>query len=372
MARTIRDTLKSFFQTGDVPTEGQYVDLIDSNLNLSENNTGNIDLTGNITASGNISSSITSEIETGFFSTKGGFITASGHISASGNLSLQGTASIEGSISASGFSASGFTQLQDFRAKIPNSGEILFIAGDHELEIKDLNGVQGYSFGNLDGLGNNDARFQTNGQISATTRVTASSFIASTNITASGNISASGNIRGNSLTLGNTLITATGTEINHIDGLTSAEASQIKNINSTTISSTQWGYVGNMNQNVNTSTAVKFSGLILVETTTNVDASSATSIALGDGRGSYTINFSNLGPIQANAISDYVFALTGDVFDGRTGVTIMGNCNEISDTIVVEPVFTYAGNKGNLRFRAGNEIFSGGSLVVHFTIISHE
>ena len=57
MAKQTRDTLKSFYQTGDVPTESNYADLIDSNLNLSENNTGDIQLTGNITASGNVSAS---------------------------------------------------------------------------------------------------------------------------------------------------------------------------------------------------------------------------------------------------------------------------------------------------------------------------
>ena len=372
MSKQTRNTLKSFFQTGDVPTEGQYVDLIDSNLNLSENNVGNIDLTGNITASGNISSSITSEIETGFFSTKRGFITASGHISASGNLSLQGTASIEGSVSASGFSASGFTQLQDFNAKIPDSGEILFETGQHELEIKDINGISGYSFTNLDGLDNNTAHFQTNGQIVATTRVTASEFRASTNITGS-NISASGNIRGNSLTLGNTLITATGTEINHIDGLTSAEASQIKNINSTTISSAQWGYVGNMNQNVRDIDFVKFGGLTLIQTTHIVDASSTTSITLGDTP-SHTISFSNTGAIQANSVSDYNFTLTGDIFSGRQAVTISGNCNNLAGSIIVEPIFLFdvSTAKALLFFRAGNDGFGGGNLGVHFTIILHE
>jgi outer membrane protein assembly factor BamA len=55
MAKQTRTTLKSFFQTGDVPTENNYADLVDSNLNLSENNTGDIQLTGEITSSGNIS-----------------------------------------------------------------------------------------------------------------------------------------------------------------------------------------------------------------------------------------------------------------------------------------------------------------------------
>ena len=59
MSKQTRTVLKGYFQTGDIPTESQYVDLIDSNLNLSENNVGNIQLTGNITASSNISSSAT-------------------------------------------------------------------------------------------------------------------------------------------------------------------------------------------------------------------------------------------------------------------------------------------------------------------------
>ena len=57
MAQKDRSTLKSFFETGDIPTEGNYTDLIDSSLSLAEGNTGNINLTGEITASGNISSS---------------------------------------------------------------------------------------------------------------------------------------------------------------------------------------------------------------------------------------------------------------------------------------------------------------------------
>ena len=57
MAKQTRVVLKNYFNTGDVPTEAQYADVMDSQLNLSENNEGNVDLTGNITASGDISSS---------------------------------------------------------------------------------------------------------------------------------------------------------------------------------------------------------------------------------------------------------------------------------------------------------------------------
>ena len=63
MAKQNRTKLKGYFETGDIPNQNQYADLIDSNLNLSESNTGDItltgkiDLTGNLTASSNISAS---------------------------------------------------------------------------------------------------------------------------------------------------------------------------------------------------------------------------------------------------------------------------------------------------------------------------
>ena len=44
MAKQTRDTLKSYYQTGDVPTEGNYADLIDSHVILDETNTGILDI----------------------------------------------------------------------------------------------------------------------------------------------------------------------------------------------------------------------------------------------------------------------------------------------------------------------------------------
>ena len=61
MAKQNRTILKNYFQTGDKPSQAQYADLIDSNLNLSDTTTQTIispvNLTGNLTASGNISAS---------------------------------------------------------------------------------------------------------------------------------------------------------------------------------------------------------------------------------------------------------------------------------------------------------------------------
>ena len=49
MAKQNKTTLKGYFETGDVPNQSQYGDLIDSNLNLSE--TGTQIITGTISAS---------------------------------------------------------------------------------------------------------------------------------------------------------------------------------------------------------------------------------------------------------------------------------------------------------------------------------
>ena len=52
MAKQNRTTLKEYFQTGKSPSQNQYKDLIDSKVNMLENNVGSVLLTGNITASG--------------------------------------------------------------------------------------------------------------------------------------------------------------------------------------------------------------------------------------------------------------------------------------------------------------------------------
>ena len=55
MAQQTRTTLKGFFNKGDKPSEGNFADLIDSKLNISENNIGDIQITGTISASKDIS-----------------------------------------------------------------------------------------------------------------------------------------------------------------------------------------------------------------------------------------------------------------------------------------------------------------------------
>ena len=57
MAKQNRTILKNYFQTGDKPSQTQYADLIDSKVNLSESNTGDITLTGKLNLTGDITSS---------------------------------------------------------------------------------------------------------------------------------------------------------------------------------------------------------------------------------------------------------------------------------------------------------------------------
>ena len=73
MAKQNRTTLKGYFETGDIPSQAQYADLIDSQLNLVETGTQTVE--GNTTFEGNLSSSN---------------IISSTHITASGNISASG------------------------------------------------------------------------------------------------------------------------------------------------------------------------------------------------------------------------------------------------------------------------------------------
>lgn len=52
MAQKTRNTIKTYFETGKVPSQEQYVDLIDSNLSIIDHNTGSIVISGSVEVSG--------------------------------------------------------------------------------------------------------------------------------------------------------------------------------------------------------------------------------------------------------------------------------------------------------------------------------
>ena len=87
-------------------------------------------------------------------------------------------------------------------------------------------------------------------------------------ITSSGNISASGDIIGSDYTLDGVALTTTFTELNYLDGISSA----------------QGGYVKAMNQSVVSTAATTFAGLTLTKANyETLDLSSATTHALDGG-----------------------------------------------------------------------------------------
>ena len=91
MAKQSRNTLKSYFETGKRPTEGQFSNLLDSTLLLDGNNTGSLKLDGTITISNNGNIEGVDQFQSvdavGLSSlTVGTNITASGNISSSGTI----------------------------------------------------------------------------------------------------------------------------------------------------------------------------------------------------------------------------------------------------------------------------------------------
>ncbi len=161
MAKQNRTVLKTYFESGDIPNQSQYSDLIDSNLNLSENNTGNINLTGDITASGNISASGT--IFADNFQSTGGDVAG---ISFTDDLNLTGNITASGNISASGTINTQTLKVNDLT--------------DGRVTLSSTNGRL---------ADDSDLTFSNQ-----TLTVTKIANIDTTHITASGNISASGDI----------------------------------------------------------------------------------------------------------------------------------------------------------------------------------
>lgn len=200
MAKQNKTTLKGYFETGDVPNQSQYGDLIDSNLNLSE--TGTQIITGTISAS---------------------------NFDASNNLTISGHISASGHIGASAISAS---------SNIDLGGKITGLSGSF-----------GHMVGNLaDGTGSITFKSQTIFQ----SPVTASIISASGHISCSGLIVGGSEVRlvGGNITTSGT-ITATG---GFVGGVTSTGTGTFANVNAGQ-GATE---VHLMNQNVQTTDAVVF------------------------------------------------------------------------------------------------------------------
>ena len=312
MSKQNRTVLKTFFQTGDIPTEGQYVDLIDSNLNLSENNTGDIQLTGNITASGNIKTGGNLHLSS----------SANGHITASGNISASGTGSfheleLDGLIKHTGDTNTqfGFTQNDEFSVttagtemlqidgtgttfnvnaqdrdfKVSGDGGNLFLLNDGsnraafptitEFRIGQADATAAATLdvaGNIFTSGSDVGHITASGDISSSGTITAlsasfSELSGNSPLNINANITASGTVTINSLfnaangfRIAGTTVTASAEELNKLNGatVTTAEINRLDGVTATNATQLKL-----MDQDVSLNSFPTFQGMTMTKVT---------------------------------------------------------------------------------------------------------
>ena len=231
MAKENRTTLKGYFETGDIPNQSQYGDLIDSNLNLK-------DTSIQIATSQVSASALLSET----------FISASGDISAKGFVSASGLIAGQSNGSAPYVSASNGNI---FVSGTGSFGQIIVS------EYKDINLI-----GDITASGNVSA----SGYVSCSALVIAGSEIrgAAGDVTASGNIKAAGFVG----PLTTTGITSTGpgvfTTLDTGQGATEVHLmdQNVREADAVTFATVNTGQGANelyaMNQDVTATSAVEF------------------------------------------------------------------------------------------------------------------
>lgn len=179
MAKQNRTILKTYFQQGDIPTQGQYVNLIDSQLNLNDGETQLI--SGSVSASSFVSSADITIA--GNVSSSGNLII--GHITASGGTStttLTSTNVTTTNITGSNISAS--IKLITDKIITGSAGNGIILVGD----ITASNDISGSATSRLTMGG-----AATIGGALTAGAGTFTTLNASSHITSSGNISSSGN-----------------------------------------------------------------------------------------------------------------------------------------------------------------------------------
>ena len=159
-----------------------------------------------------------------------------------------------------------------------------------------------------------------------------------------------------SQTLSNKTIAAS--QVTEISGLTDAEGAQLENIGTTTISSTQWGYLGAADQGISTSDDVEFNTLTL-----NGTAITATATELN-----YTDGVSSNIQTQLDNLSgtDIDITLTGDA----TGSGTITNLGDVSFATTLAG--TFAGDKtfSNNVIISGNLTVSGTTTTVNSNTVN--
>jgi len=200
MSAETRSTLKSYFNTGDNPTEAEFIDLIDSGLNLTDGGTvagattfsTGLNCNSHITASGNISASGTifaSRFESAGASNE--VISFNDNLNVTGNITASGNISASGKLIGGGLNINGTTTFND--GNITNVGSITLDGINDDATSGDTNIA----------LTGTTLNIEVGGENFLDTTGTTAKF--STNITSSGNISSSGTITSNNLEINGTL-----------------------------------------------------------------------------------------------------------------------------------------------------------------------
>ena len=298
MAQDTRSNIKSHFETGDIPSEGNYIDLIDSFVSIKDHNSGSIVISGSLSSTGvvlaeglNISSSITASVisASGTGHILGGDLTVGNNISGSGNLTIN-EITASGNISASGDIDANVFRADGHRAIIHGSdtGITLGTGGSAARPIT-IFGTAITASGNISASLTSTGSFgrlesHTIGGLSPVTITDDTTVLG--NITGS-SISASGTLLGNSLNLGGTAVTATATEINKLDGLTTSKA-ELNFLDG--ITNTNATIVKGLNQALTTTSNVTFNSLSLGKVTVD-SAGNFGETVIAEGQAShFTIN----------------------------------------------------------------------------------
>jgi hypothetical protein len=108
------------------------------------------------------------------------------------------------------------------------------------------------------------------------------------------NVTVGGTVNGRNISTDGTSLDNLTTTIG-LSALTSEEVDQLENINSTVISSTQWGYIGSLDQGLGTTSTVKFGILGVGVTNTNYIASISGSVTGSTGGQLYIVHPGNDG-----------------------------------------------------------------------------
>ena len=201
--------LKSYFQSGDIPTQNQYHDLIDSMLIEGHENSGSFLIEGDISASGTIYANN--------FQSSGGDISGvvfhddlniTGSITASGDISASGTISAT-SILVNGVAVGSST---DTYWNSGSSGEIFYNAGNigmgttspsEVLEVIGNISASGYIYSLTSAsFSTRSTTLEASQSLSNANFPFTDDMAVTGNITASGAISASGRLTGKSLDIG--------------------------------------------------------------------------------------------------------------------------------------------------------------------------